>query len=180
MLKHRLQVDLDELETAFEEHEFGTNYYLDVLTGDVLAVTDEIRASLEEIYNELSEGADPETVDWPLIVREQGWPGWMAGGLEDAYRVDIGFGSRYIRVPKDESHDGFRDMEEFINTVTQARLRNTLVQAISGKGAFRRFKDTLAYHERERERWFAFKRDRLRARMLAALAAEGIEITPRQ
>jgi len=29
-------------------------------------------------------------------------------------------------------------------------------QAISGKGAFRRFKDVLAYHESEQERWLAF------------------------
>jgi Uncharacterised protein family (UPF0158) len=180
MLKRVLAVDLDELEVAFEDHGFETGYFLDLQTGDVVAVTDEIRSSLEKIYGKLPEDTDLDSLDWPLLTSEHGWPEWMAGALEDANRVEIGFGTHYIRVPKDESRDGYQDMEEFIAIVSSARLQDRLEQAISGKGAFRRFKDVLVYHESERERWFAFKRDRVRARMLEWLEDEGIEATPRQ
>ncbi len=180
MLKRVLPVDLDELEAAFEDYGFESSYYLDLQTGDVLALTDEIHSSLEEVYGELPEDTDLDSLNWPLLTREHGWPEWMAGALEDANRVEIGFGTRYIHVPKDESRDGYRDMEAFIATVTTARLRDSLEQAISGKGAFRRFKDVLTYYESERERWFAFKRDRLRERMLEWLEDEGIEAAPRR
>ena len=148
--------------------------------GDVLAVTDEIRSNLEKVYAGLPEDTDFDALDWPLLTRAHGWPAWMADALEDADRVERGFGTRYIRVPKDESHDAYQDMEAFIETVTTARLRERLEDAIAGRGAFRRFKDVLAYHERRRERWFAFKAERLRARVLAWLADEGIEATPRR
>jgi hypothetical protein len=180
MLKRVLSVDLDELEAAFEDHGLETSYYLDLQTGDVLAVTDEIRSSLEEIYGTLPEGVDLESLDWPGLTREQGWPEWMAAALEDANRVEIGFGTRYAPVPKDESRDGYRDMEAFIETVTNARLRERLDLSIAGKGAFRRFKEALASYGSERERWFAFKGDRVHARMLEWLEDEGIEAAPRR
>lgn len=56
------------------------------------------------------------------------------------------------------------------------RLANRLERAISGRGAFRYFKDVLLDHPRERERWFAFTDQRLRERVLEWLADEEIEI----
>jgi hypothetical protein len=50
-----------------------------------------------------------------------------------------------------------------------------LVQAIDGKGAFRRFKDVLMSHGAERERWFAFRSERLRVFMEAWLAAHALK-----
>jgi hypothetical protein len=54
-----------------------------------------------------------------------------------------------------------------------------LVQAIDGKGAFRRFKDVLMSHGAERERWFAFRSERLRVFMEAWLAAHALKPVPR-
>jgi hypothetical protein len=67
-------------------------------------------------------------------------------------------------------------MEEFIISVRDARLQGRLEVAIQGRGAFRRFKDVLAGHPQERERWFAFKDQQLRQRALEWLAEQGIEI----
>jgi hypothetical protein len=67
-------------------------------------------------------------------------------------------------------------MEAFIATVTSARLQERLGAAIRGRGAFRRFKDVLAAAPAERARWFAFKDQRVRQRVLAWLADEGIEL----
>jgi hypothetical protein len=54
-------------------------------------------------------------------------------------------------------------------------LRHRLLAAIDGKGAFRRFKDVLMNHPVERERWFTFRSERLRACMESWLSAHGIE-----
>lgn len=55
------------------------------------------------------------------------------------------------------------------------RLRALLDVAINGKGAFRRFKDVLQDHPDERERWFAFQKQREDHRILSWLDSEGIE-----
>jgi hypothetical protein len=66
-------------------------------------------------------------------------------------------------------------MEDFITTVEDEDLRDRLEQAISGRGAFRYFKDVLARHFHERERWHAFKDTRLEQRVLDWLASHDIE-----
>src|SRR5919199_5536889 len=64
----------------------------------------------------------------------------MRDALEEADRVERGFGTRYVRVPRDETHEAYRDMEDFILTVGDERLRERLSDAIDGRGAFSRFK----------------------------------------
>jgi hypothetical protein len=64
---------------------------------------------------------------------------------------------RYLRVEAVPSRDQYTMMESFIETVTFDPLKTLLNDAIVGKGAFRRFKDTVARHPDERKRWFAFR-----------------------
>jgi uncharacterized protein UPF0158 len=70
-------------------------------------------------------------------------------------------------------------MERFIPMVENSELRGKLTQAIDGKGAFRRFKDVLMTYGLERERWFAFRSERLRTFMEAWLAAHAIKAVER-
>jgi hypothetical protein len=65
-------------------------------------------------------------------------------------------------------------MERFIPMVDEGELRDQLSAAIDGKGAFRRFKDVLMTYGTERERWFAFRSERLRVFMEAWLSAHGL------
>jgi cellulose biosynthesis protein BcsQ len=64
---------------------------------------------------------------------------------------------RYEQIPKLESHEAYKEMQDFITTVKDERLVALLKVAINGKGAFRRFKDVLLDYPEERERWFQFK-----------------------
>ncbi|MBX3272517.1 MAG: hypothetical protein KF729_19820 [Sandaracinaceae bacterium] len=80
----------------------------------------------------------------------------------------------YLRIDPVSSREQYRWMERFIETVEESELRDQLNQAIDGKGAFRRFKDVLMSFPVDRERWFAFRSERLRSCMEAWLAAHGI------
>jgi hypothetical protein len=73
------------------------------------------------------------------------------------------------------SRDAYRDMVEFAESVADARASDLLLRALEGRGAFRRFRDVLAGHPAERERWLAFRDRRHRARLLDWLDSEGIE-----
>jgi hypothetical protein len=79
--------------------------------------------------------------------------------------------SNYMRVDPVSSREQYRWMERFIPMVEDPELRERLTRAIDGKGAFRRFKDVLMSFGPERERWFAFRSERLRVFMEAWLSA---------
>jgi hypothetical protein len=87
--------------------------------------------------------------------------------------------SRYLRIDPVSSREQYRWMERFIATVEDEELRRQLNVAIDGKGAFRRFKDALVNHQVDRERWFAFRSERLRSCMESWLAAHGIHSVER-
>lgn len=80
----------------------------------------------------------------------------------------------YLRIEPVSSREQYRWMERFIPMVDDPGLRAQLSQAIDGKGAFRRFKDVLIAFTAERERWFAFRSERLRVFMEAWLSANAL------
>ena len=82
--------------------------------------------------------------------------------------------SLYLRVDPVSSREQYRWMERFIATVEDPDLQGRLVQSIDGKGAFRRFKDVLMSFPVDRERWFTFRSERLRACMEGWLAAHDL------
>jgi hypothetical protein len=85
----------------------------------------------------------------------------------------------YLRVDPVSSREQYRWMERFIATVEESEFRSKLLQAIDGKGAFRRFKDVLMSYPVDRERWFQFRSERLRSCMESWLGAHGIKAVER-
>jgi len=63
----------------------------------------------------------------------------------------------FIKIEPVPSREQYRMMEKFIETVNQPTLKAKLTDSIVGKGAFRRFKDTVGRSPDERKRWFAFR-----------------------
>lgn len=173
----KIKVDMDALELAFDDRSVETSYYLDLETGEVVAVTDEISLELEAIYDGMPEEADEDPFEEAL--RDRDLPDWTKDELREADRVETGYGERFISVPKTESSEAYGDMVDFIATVKDRRLQGLLERAIDGRGAFRRFKDVVARHPGEQQRWFRFQADRLRERILEWLEEEGIAAVER-
>ena len=171
----QLKIDLSELEMAFDSGSEMISYYLDLETGEVISVSDEERGLIKRIY---ASSCDEQTqkVDWEAAFQEEHVPDWQRERLREADRIEADLGSRLIAIPSEGSHEGCRDMEAFVATVHTRRLQERLERAISGRGAFRYFKDLLLDYPAERERWFQFKRERLHQRILDWLEAH--EITP--
>jgi hypothetical protein len=80
----------------------------------------------------------------------------------------------FLHVEPITSHDGYRDMEEFVERVRDPRARELLARAIEGRGAFRRFKDTLFEFPELRELWFRFRDARMERRAIEWLADAGV------
>lgn len=80
---------------------------------------------------------------------------------------------KWLWVHCEGSRDGYQDMERFIGTVRHPGRADRLEIAISGRGAFRRFKDVLGRWPGELDRWYAFSAERQRGRARVWLAGAG-------
>jgi hypothetical protein len=79
---------------------------------------------------------------------------------EQRAKVQLG-GEAYVRIEPAASREQYKWMERFVVGVTDEPLRERLVIAIDGKGAFRRFKDVLLNYPTEREKWFSYRAELL-------------------
>jgi hypothetical protein len=175
--RRRARIDLKDLAETVDSLPDEMSGYLDLETGKAIVVDPEARRELEGIWETMPEhltGAAYEAVFAEALERRN-VPDWMREQIREADAVESGFGTRYIELPDVTSRDGYRDMEAFIETVDNPGVQQRLWAAIEGRGAFRPFKDTLTRYPAERERWFAFRDQRSRARILAWLADEDIE-----
>lgn len=73
---------------------------------------------------------------------------------------------------------GYGDMEDFVSYVRDPRARDLLERAIVGRGAFRRFKDTLLGFPELRQVWFAFHDARSERRAVEWLVEQELVSPP--
>ena len=172
----QLKVDLAELLLAFDSSDtLEMTWYLNLQTGEVMVVSDEIRRVLMDVYKELNQRGVDSIIDFPTAI--QGFPEqvWVKEALIEADQVEKGLGQTFLTVPHDPSGETWEDMQDFAATIANNRLRNDLGEVLEGPKPFRRFKDLLDRHPVEREAWFKFKNERLRKRVVAWLNEEDIE-----
>ncbi len=147
-----LPIDLDDLSLALEGDPLLTGGRLDLRTGDVQQIGPLYES---DFFDEIGEAGEAEAGE--------------ADDLEDGQADD-----RWLRFDSLGSRPGFRDMAEFLETVTDERLATRLDRALGGRGAFRRFKDELADAPDELARFHRFTDDRRRGRARQWLAESGL------
>lgn len=76
---------------------------------------------------------------------------------DDEDKDDLDAREDTIYIDPASSSEGYQDMVEFIARVRDQRMREQLARSIEGRGAFRRFKDTLYPHDELRQAWFKFR-----------------------
>jgi len=158
MKRKKLKVDLSELIFAME---VGDNMersgYLDMETGDVIDMPDDIMHGVEEGRTESL------VVDWDEEL------------TEIAEKILSDERHRFLPIPRRESREGYEMMVACTDTVKSKSLRDKLLVALDGKGAFRRFRNVLDRHSDELERWYKFKDDWMRDEAVQWLLDNGIE-----
>lgn len=108
---------------------------------------------------------------WPmLVVDDTEETGEEAPDLEDQ--------DEWLLVHRGGSRPGYRDMEVFIATVADPAMVDRLSIAISGRGAFGRFRGVLQRDEDLFGRWYGFSDERRLGRARAWLADAGYRPQP--
>jgi hypothetical protein len=132
----RLKDIVDALEMQSDEYPS----FLDLDTGEVHTV------SVDLIHDADAAGDDEDTEDedeeWKIAKR-------------------IAFLDGFLKLPtKFEVHE-WNIMEEFSDSVRRERVREELLDAIHGPGAFRSFKSAIRRHNIEQD-WYKFRTEALR------------------
>jgi len=132
----KLQSIIEELEMQFEE----SQTFLNIKTGKIISVSlEDLRAAEEEdSFDHL--------------------PDWQQEDRKVAIDVCENF-ENYKELPTKYEINEYEIMEDYCLTVSDHVKRDTLLRAIKGKGAFRRFKDTIIDFDIE-EQWYSFRNER--------------------
>ncbi len=159
METRRVAIDMDALVQAIRNsrQRGGTSWYLDVETGQVLGVDSNLLTALEN-----SDDLDGIT----RYDQEQ-----LQQAEQILYNPD-----RYIPVEGLSADDLNRMMSDFVRTVEDAELKKLLQNAAQGKGAYRRFRETLAHYPQEMQRWVEFEKKAVLEFAQDWLDLNGIEV----
>jgi hypothetical protein len=130
---------VDALEMQLDEH----SSFLDLDTGQVETVS-------HDLLRQAEKSGDDEKPDLPE---------WQEPEWEAAKRIVST--DRFVSLPTKFDVHEWEIMEDFSSSVKSARIREELLNAIHGSGAFRHFKDTLRRRGIESD-WFAFRTEALR------------------
>ena len=151
-----LKVDFDELQKAMEDTARDAfDYFLDRETGEILILAEDIIRKAQEILedsydDDIANFEDVEVENVPVI------PEWMEDEIELALDIFIYEEERYVRIPERSPQYGYNTMKAFAETLEDEALKETLLELLDGKNAFRKFKDALAPYPKERKLWYGF------------------------
>lgn len=92
--------------------------------------------------------------------------------------IEEGFNETFFRLPARTSSEGYRDMIDFAETVTNDKLRTKLFNALDHtRKVFRKFKDTLSTDSLELERYYRFVEQRNQERVMEWLESINVKLT---
>lgn len=153
----RLKVDIEDIAICMDDQDrYDYEYYLDTDTGEVVHMSGELLRALDEgrSLEELPEEGEM---------------------VEQAKEILSG-SDRYKEIPVWASKEAYHLMLEFTESIADSKLKGKVASTLHGKGAFRKFEETMTgYPEAEKE-WYRFKADRDRERVKNWLEGIGIEL----
>lgn len=81
---------------------------------------------------------------------------------------------RYAPIEAIPSRIQYQWLDEFIHSIEEGDLRTRMEAAINGKGAFRRFKDILLTEPELRRRWFEYRDQMMRLRIVEWIREQNV------
>ncbi|AEF94660.1 hypothetical protein Desca_1813 [Desulfotomaculum nigrificans CO-1-SRB] len=132
-------VKLNDIVEKLDFYMDGWKLYYNKRTGKFVEIQEE--------YLRVAEELDEEDI--------VGYRDWEQEVIKEAIDI-IENWDDYIKLLDKYEVDEYRIMENFCYSIEDERLSNKLCNAISGRGAFRRFKDAIIRYNLE-DSWYSYK-----------------------
>jgi len=171
----KLKIDFDEVQKAMEDiSREAFDYFLDIETGDVIILSEDI---IERAQKVLCENIDDDMAEYEEVEfdEETDLPDWMEEEIELALDIFLHEKGRYVRIPERNSREAYEAMQEFAQRLEDKPLQEEVKAILSGKGAFRKFKDALEPYPKERKMWYGYNAKSARKEIEDWLQSIGIQ-----
>ncbi len=145
-MKKKVNVEFVDILDSLEMGSFDMTQYLNTETGGIAMVSE-----MGDAFDENGEAIYGDDLD----------------RFED---------EKYIALPIVNSPDGYNDMEKFVQTVANAKIRTKLENSLNQRRPFRHFKDVLRFYPSEEKRWFKFKENINRKRAYQWIEDHNLEV----
>lgn len=119
-----------------------------------------VPVDLDVLASELDRNPVDVEGGWYLDLRDGSWVCGDESLTGEPVPEDLDDDERWLQIEPHDRNEEWHDMSLFIEYVHDGELAAHLDEAISGRGAFRRFGDTLRHHEEEWQRWHLFREER--------------------
>ncbi|CAN5184301.1 hypothetical protein BH23ACT9_BH23ACT9_29670 [soil metagenome] len=119
-----------------------------------------VPVDLDVLASELDRNPVDVEGGWYLDLRDGSWVCGDETLTGEPVPEDLDDDERWLQIEPHDRNEEWHDMSLFIEYVHDGELAAHLDEAISGRGAFRRFGDTLRHHEEEWQRWHLFREER--------------------
>ena len=153
MSKVKLEEILNALEFAGEEGD----YYYNKITGEVVYIG----------------GEEARIADRDDIDNIDHYPEWQREIIKDAIDIEENW-DNYISLPSKFDINEYNIMVEFCDSLDNGRKADQLLNALNGRGAFRKFKDTIIRLNVEKK-WYNYRDEALRNVAMDWCKENGIE-----
>ena len=151
-----LPVRLKDVVDALDEGNDESSHYMDKRTGEIFLITNEEMSAAEE---------DDLVSDYPEWQQETILKAREILDSED-----------FVQLPSQFDINEYSIMERFANEYEDPRTSAELLRSLKGKGAFRRFKDTLIDLDIQ-DAWYEFRRQEFEQIAIEWLETEQIPFT---
>ena len=118
-------VDLSDVIAAADHANDEMTFFYDRATGEIVMV-------MAEDFSTVEDGRDPDE-----------FPDWQREQIELAGKILSDDSGRFLELPTQFEVDEYRLMEDFARSHPDTNVSTQLTSVIRGRGAFRRFKETI-------------------------------------
>jgi hypothetical protein len=152
------KVKLEDVLEAIEPASEDGNYYYNKITGKIINISHDKSTIAEDCSDE------------DLVA----YPEWEREAIEAAIDVEENF-ENYITLPSRFDINEYNIMVDFCNSLDNDKISSQLLNALNGRGAFRRFKDTSIRLDLQDE-WYEFQDKAFKKIALDWCNENGIEV----
>lgn len=170
-----LRVSFDEIQKAMEDISRETfDYFLDLETGEVISFSEEILGEVKaRLYDSDSDEINDD-IEYIEFDEEPELPDWMHDEVELALEILLDEDERFVRIPERNKSVAYKSMAAFIDTIEDPVFKEELSLSLSGKGAFRKFKDVLIDYPKERKRWHGYNSKEMKREIIEWMNSIGV------
>ena len=143
-----INYNYEEIAFIMEMQDKMDSCYLDIQTGEIISIPEDIIWKLED------ENAEE-------LLNDEMLPDWEKKLIPKAEEILYGDSDRYYEIPTIPSYELYNLRVEFARNIRNDEIREKLLYALQGKGAFRRFKDVIREYPQIEKEWYEFEHNYL-------------------